>query len=586
MEHTLSYIAGHPRPQFVRKDWQSLDGEWDFAFDRENVGERKKFYVHGVGERKILVPFSYETEASGVGVKEQIENIWYSRCFFLTAEQMKKRVLLHFDGVDHLAKVWVNGQFAGSHEGGYTRFTLDVTELCKKGKNLLAVKAEDSFETDRPRGKQRWKERNFGCWYEQTSGIWKSVWLEFVPVVRMEGIKIQPLYEEYALRIDFDIAGFRKGCSVTFTVGRKGKTFKKVTVVPDGAREHVVIDLQADEPENQVELWHPADPKLYDLTVETECGGERDTVLSYFGYRKFCSENGVVALNHFPIYQKLLLYQGYWENSGLTPPDEESIVRDFSLIKSMGYNGIRMHQYVGDERFYYYADVMGLLVWCEMPSPHKFNEKMKAEFTAQWLDIVRQYYNYPSLCTWVIFNESWGIRGVYGDESQQRFTRAMYQLTKSCDALRPVISNDGWEHTESDVLTVHNYEQDGEKLYEMYKDFARTCAFGDAKVRQPSLYAKGFSYGGQPVFLSEYGGCAFNEDTEGGNWGYGESVNDREGFYERFEGLLKAIGKLSVFGGYCYTQFTDVQQEKNGLFTIDRKPKIDPERIKKFNDSL
>lgn len=573
---------GYPRPAFYREGWNSLNGKWSFAFDRENLGEAKGYPNGFTKEYDITVPYAYECKASGIGIEENVKSVWYARTFTHRA-MPKKRLLLHFDGVDYLAKVWINGQFAGSHEGGYTRFTVDITQLVKEGENLLVVKAEDDFTLEHPRGKQRWLERNYGCWYTQITGIWKSVWTEYVPETYLERIKIEPLYEDYAVKVDFNIAHLTKGCSVTFTVGFGGETYQKIKLHPAFASESFTFDVQATSPENQVHIWHPENPLLYDFTVEVERDGEVDRVESYFGFRKFSAEGGSTALNNFPFYQKFLLYQGYWPETGLTAPSEEDILRDFTFIKQMGYNGIRMHQYVGEEIFYYLADKVGLLIWCEMPSPHRFNDGMKRHFAKEWQDIIAQYYNFVSLSAWVIFNESWGIRGVYANREQQTFTHAMYLLTKSYDCMRPVISNDGWEHTASDILTVHNYEQDGEKLFAMYDDFDRALAQSNALLPQPPLYAKGYSYGGQPVILSEYGGCAFREDTADG-WGYGDGVADEKDFYTRFEGLLRAIAKLKRIGGYCYTQFTDVMQEKNGLFTIDRKPKVDIARIKALND--
>lgn len=574
--------AGYPRPAFYRAGWQSLDGTWDFAFDREDAGETQGWRNGFKKQYDIRLPYAYECEASGIGVEESVKSVWYSRSFKCTPEK-NKRLLLHFDGVDFLAKVWINGQFAVSHKGGYTRFTADITSLVKEGENLIVVKAEDDFSLEHPRGKQRWLDRNYGCWYTQFTGIWKSVWLETVPETYLERIKTEPLFEDYAVKVTFDVANLKKGCSVTLSVGFKGETYQRIKLFPAFASESFTFDLQSTSPENQVHIWHPENPLLYDLTVEVEKDGQKDVVESYFGFRKFSVENGVTALNNVPYYEKFILYQGYWEKTGLTAPDEESILKDFALIKEMGYNGIRMHQYIGEEKFFYLADKAGLLIWCEMPSPHRFNDAMKLHFASEWQDIIKQYYNFVSLSAWVVFNESWGIRGVYANAEQQKFVHAMYLLTKSYDQMRPVISNDGWEHVASDILTVHNYEQDAEKLYEMYEDFPRALSHENAKLPQPPLLAKGYEYTGQPVVLSEYGGCAFKTDTADG-WGYGKSVDGIEDFYGRFGGLLKAIARLKKFSGYCYTQFTDVMQEKNGLFTIDRKPKVDVKRIRELND--
>lgn len=584
MNHAKCYIKSYPRPQFVRREWLSLDGEWNFAFDREDEGEDKRYYNGFKKQYDILVPFSYECEASGIDKQEMCKSVWYSRTVVLNSEQVKKRSVLNFDGVDYTAKVWINGGFAGIHSGGYARFSLDITHLIKEGENLIVVKAEDGFDLSQPRGKQRWESYNYGCWYVQTTGIWKNVWLEFTNrKAWLENVKITPCFDEYAFMLEFESRLKGEGYSLEISTEFKGYSISCMELVPNSEVIKTKVFLENKYIDNQIYFWSPYDPAVYDFTFTLKKDGEAlDIVESYCGLRDFHAEGETLKLNGVSFFQKLLLYQGYWEKTDLTSPDEESIIRDIELIKQAGYNGIRVHQKVESDLFLYYADIMGLLIWCEMPSPHSFNERANARFAAEWQEIFRQTYNHPSIVTWVIYNESWGIREIAYNTEQQVFTEAMYKLTKAYDSMRPVISNDGWEHTLSDVLTIHNYEQNAEKLKKFYCDFDK-IQDRNPQLPQRSPFVRGYRYEGQPVIFSEYGGCAFSSDTKNG-WGYGLAVKDEEGFYERFGLLADTIKGFSYCAGYCYTQFTDVQQEKNGLFTIDRRCKLSIDRIREIND--
>lgn len=585
MKHAECFIKGYPRPQLVRADWLSLDGMWDFAFDRDNAGEDKGYSDGFPKQYDIRVPFAYETAKSGVNIQEPCENVWYGRTVSLTEEQIHKRVLLNLDGVDYLAKVWVNGQFVGSHEGGYARFTLDITNCVKAGDNLIVVKAEDSFDVSQPRGKQRWRDYNYGCWYVQTTGIWKSVWLEFADrAARIVGAKITPHIDEYAFEIEAETALTGTGYELEAETRFQGKTIHRTSARLDGETVKIKVYAESSLIDNQVWFWHPDCPVVYDFVFTLKKDGTVfDTVKSYAGFRDFRAEGSTLKLNGFPYYQKMVLYQAYFEDSDLTPPDDDSIINDITLIKKAGFNGIRIHNTVETDVFLYYADVMGLMVWCEMPSPHTFSERGTARFAAEWQAIVRQAYNHPSVVTWVIYNESWGIREVNYNKAQQAFTEAMYYLTKAYDLMRPVISNDGWEHTRSDIITLHNYEQNTKAFAEFYADFD-ALQDGKPDLPQHAPFARGYAYQGQPVMMTEYGGCAFTDDTKDG-WGYGNAVQSAEDFYARYKGLLQAIVSFKYCAGFCYTQFTDVQQEKNGLFTMDRKCKLDIDRIRMINEN-
>ncbi len=585
MNHAKCYIPNYPRPQFVRREWVSLDGQWDFAYDPKGEGEKKGYSEGFEKQFGITVPFAAECAASGLGKEEACSSVWYARKFTLTKAQTKKRCLVNFDGVDYTAKVWVNGNFVGTHSGGYARFTFDVTDSVREGENLIVVKAEDCFDVTQPRGKQRWMDYNYGCWYVQTTGIWKSVWMEFTdPAGQINSVKITPRVDEYAFDLEFDTALSADGDYELLTEAEfRGKFVSSVRTRLNGEVLKQKIFIESRFVDNQVYFWSPSDPAVYDFKFTLfKDGAPVDMVGSYCGFRDFRAEGNKVLLNGFPFYEKLVLYQGYWAESGITPPNEEAIVKDIQLMKDAGFNGARLHQVVETDQFLYYADIMGFLVWCELPSPHTFNSRACENVLREWTEIVKQTYNHTTIVTWVIYNESWGIREVSYNRQQQTFSEAMYYLTKAYDGMRPVIANDGWEHTLCDVLTIHNYEQDAKIFSEVYRDVNRL----QQRIQKapPHLpFASGYGYGGQPVIFSEYGGCAFSEDTKAG-WGYGESVQGAEAFYVRFGALIRAIKEFDYCSGYCYTQFTDVQQEKNGLFTIDRNCKVDIARLRALNE--
>lgn len=575
-----NYIRNYPRPQLIRKQWKNLNGEWKFYY-----GDEEKPLI-----RSIKVPFTYETKASGIGDETVHSSVWYEKDVILDANEInRKRVLLHFEGSDYITTVWVNHCRVGEHIGGYERFSFDITDYVKPEENNIRVRVRDGLSMAQPRGKQRWKEENFGCWYVQTTGIWKTVWLEYVPKTYLSHVKMTPDVKNSALHLEYEIS-FPEGYDASMlTVGAEvfmdGCPVARNTVGVSGAETRTTLDLEQQNISNPqtVHLWTPENPNLYDITFTVfENGRAVDQVWSYFGMREIEIQNGNILLNGIPLYQKLILDQGYWDESSLTPPSEEALVEDIDKIQALGYNGVRKHQKVEDERFLYWCDVKGLLVWCEAPSAYLFHDDMMEAFTKEWMAIVKQNYNHPCIITWTPFNESWGIPQIRTDVKQQNFTVGIYYLTKAIDAMRPVICNDGWEHTVSDILTLHDYESDGEKLYRHYMDFRDEIMNNQVPHSSERFaFAQNYHYNGQPVMISEFGGIAFAGDDRG--WGYGDKVHSKEEFLKRFQKLTSAIKALPYVCGYCYTQVSDVQQEVNGLMDSKRNYKIDPKLIKEVN---
>ena len=590
------YIKDYPRPQFVRKDWENLNGIWDFAFDDTNCGEKAKWYQDFKATHQIQVPFTYETKLSGIGDETVHKNVWYRKTITVDGSKLEKNdYILYFEGSDYVTKLWVNGQFAGSHKGGYSRFSFDITNLVNDGENELVVKVEDSLDMQQARGKQRWMPENYACWYVQTTGIWKTVWAEYAPKVRLESVKMTPNIEDYTLELEIRVNAPEElyegkllmETNVSFKDNFVTRTF--VDINSDCVRASIdMLNTKTTrsfkDAHNWAQYWTPKNPNLYDLEFRLISDQETvDEIGSYVGMRTVRIEGSNVLLNNEPLYQRLILDQGYWKDSHLTPPSEEALIEDIDKIHAMGYNGLRKHQKTEDERFLYWCDVKGMLVWSEMAAAYRYTDKAVDQFTREWLDVVQQNYNHTCIITWTPINESWGVPEIKTHVKQQHFTEAIYHLTKSIDKYRPVIVNDGWEHTISDIFTLHDYEEFGKLMKDRYTTYKEEILEGKLayNIGKCSL-ANGYSYKGQPVLMSEFGGIAFNNDDSG--WGYGNKVNNQEAFIRRFDDITTAVKEIPYMCGYCYTQVTDVQQEINGLMDIDRNFKVDPEILKEINE--
>jgi beta-galactosidase/beta-glucuronidase len=590
----------HPRPQFIRKKWQTLDGHWKFIFDDNNVGLNENWNERFPQKvQTILVPFTYETKASGIQNSEQHRTVWYQRDFQVNSSENH---VLYFEGVDYETQVWLNGHLIGSHKGGYERFSFDTGPYLLEGKNTITVRVTDSFSCEQPRGKQRWKKENFGCWYVQTTGIWKSVWIERAEPQRIRDIKLKPelMRDSISIEVALNDSSIFSDNHSYFVEAESSFDGREISyhksIVHHNHSSFIMDTREGDDPDAGTHRWTPETPALYDLILRLydRDGILIDEVFSYFGMRQICIENGQILLNNRTLYQRLILDQGYWVDSGLTPPSANSLEQDLEKIKQMGYNGVRKHQKIEDDRFYYLCDTKGILVWVEMPSTYVFNDSAIEQFTYEWIKIVKQLYNHPSIITWVPFNESWGIKGVNSNKRPQHFTEGIYHLTKSIDSDRPVITNDGWEHTVSDIVTLHDYEELGEIFKQRYGSQLAVDSYASLDKKNIIenriqfndgwfAFASNYSYNGQPIIISEFGGIAFSSSNDD-EWGYGNKENNESEFMERFRNIHKAIQEIPYISGYCYTQLTDVEQEVNGLLTAERKEKVNLKEVKRVNE--
>ena len=568
----------YPRPQFERADWLNLNGRWQFEFDDGNAGldegwaEGKRAFG-----RTITVPFCFESRASGIGDPSFHPWIWYRRTVTVPAGWQGRRILLNFGAVDYRAMVWVNGRLAGRHEGGNTPFGFDVTPLLEQGENVITVRAEDP-PTDRsiPRGKQYWQVESAGIFYTRTSGIWQTVWLEAAGSSYLLPPRVRTSLDG-TVRVDARIARPVPGLELTATVRQKDQVVATGSGPVADGRAAVAVAIR--EPR----LWSPGSPNLYDVVYELKAAGKTiDRASSYLGIRTVGVRQGRVTLNQDPTYLRLVLDQGYWPDTLLTPPSDEAIQFDIRVTKEMGFNGARKHQKVEDPRFIYWADRMGFLVSGEMANAYTYDEDYAARFTREWIEAVERDVNNPSVVIWAPVNESWGTPDL-SDPRQQAHLKALYSLTHSLDGTRPVIDNEGWEHTDqTDLFAIHDYARTGDLLLEKYKEVGKPGA-GVPDNALPAL-APGCRYNGSPVYLSEFGGIAFippGHDVPKQAWGYSGVEKTPEAALARMRGLYEAIARLP-FAGLCYTQLTDVEQEVNGLMTYDRKPKFDAKAVREI----
>ncbi len=561
----------YPRPQFQRELWMNLNGQWQFSFDQPSF------------DREITVPFAYQARLSGIGSSERHDVVWYRRSFVLPEAWEGQTVLLHFGAVDYSCQVWVNGVHVGGHTGGHVSFTLEITQALVSGENRLEVRAEDVLtDLGMPRGKQYWKDAPESIFYTPTTGIWQTVWLEPVPRAHFRRVDITPDLDSRTVAFDYVLS--RGDLEAEIEVSFQGKLVarSREPVFRSGGRTILALDKERLGRDNFTSAcaWSPKHPNLFDVTYRLyEDGALTDTVRGYFGLRKISVENGVICLNNYPFYQKLLLDQGYWRDSLLTAPTDEAFVSDIQYCKAMGFNGVRKHQKVEDPRFLYHADRLGLLVWGEMANAFEFSGDYVRRFTKEWMEMLERDYNHPCIVAWTPLNESWGVENISTDSRQAHHSCALVELTKSLDATRLVMSNDGWEQTIPDVLGIHDYEPEKEVLSRRYRTVEEVLRFRSAGR---ALFAGGYGYAGQPVMNTECGGIFFRvEDTDG--WGY-TSAEGTEDFYRLYHQVVSSFLESPVIQGFCYTQLTDVQQEQNGLLTFDHRPKFDCDVIRAINE--
>jgi len=581
----------YPRPQFVREQWLNLNGTWQFDFDDADAGLAEHWFDQHTFSKSIEVPFVFQSKLSGIGTNEIHEVVWYRREFTVPAEWSGKQVFLNFEAVDYRASVWINGVFAAFHEGGHTPFSVNTTKLLKNGSNVIVLRAEDiTGDKGQPRGKQYWEKDSASIFYTRTTGIWQTVWLEPVSDLHLERVIITPHLESGSVHVEYEIVGdistpYELETSISF--GGKTVVSESQTVDANANKGKWATNPHAVSSINptfslgsDLKVWSPETPNLYDVNVKIKRGGKvLDDVNSYFGLRSVALKDGKLLLNGKPYYLKFVLDQGYNPDGILTFPSDEYMKKDIELTKAMGFNGARKHQKVEEQRFHYWADKMGFLLWGEMANVYIYSETAIQRVATEWQAAVRRDYNHPSVIAWTPMNESWGVPDLMNDPRQAQHLVAMYAITKSIDPNRPVISNDGWEHAKTDILSMHDYEGSRDVLTPRYATQESTLA---SRPANRELALPGFPYEGQPIMVTEFGGIGYKKDAQEG-WGY-TTASDDEDYIERYKAVVESIYASDTISGFCYTQITDVEQEINGLLTYDRQPKVPLEIIKQIND--
>ncbi|NHC15928.1 glycoside hydrolase family 2 protein [Motilibacter deserti] len=580
----------HPRPRLTRDDWVDLCGDWAFAYDDAGTGVEQGWPERAEPfDRTIRVPFPPESPASGIGDPGFHPVVWYRRAFSRSLAP-GNRLLLHFGAVDYRASVWVNGHLVATHEGGHTPFSADVTPVLVDGEQQhVVVRAEDRpLDLQQPRGKQDWQPEPHAIWYARTTGIWQPVWLEEVPATRVERVAWVPDVDRSTLQLSVRVCRQDdRPLRLRVRLALHGELLSddEYAVLGDEVDRTITLPQAGMTLGRHEMLWGPEHPNLIDAELHlSDADGVIDRVGSYTAMRTVRAGDGRFLLNGQPYFLRLVLAQGYWPESHLAAPSEEAMRREVELVKSLGFNGIRLHQKIEDPRFLYWCDRMGLLVWAEMPSAYEFSRRSVERVTAEWMEVLERDCSAPCVIAWVPVNESWGVPSLRESAQQRDFVRALYHLTKSLDPTRPVIGNDGWEQVVSDIITVHDYSSQGGALRDRYGD--RGAVENTLQYTQPgyrSVLLPGASRGDEPVMVTEFGGITYDVGGEVEAWrGYG-AVTQPEQLAARYEELVSALLDSPALTGFCYTQLTDTVQEKNGLLTEARKPKIAPERLCAIN---
>ena len=553
----------YPRPRFKRDGWMNLNGEWEFETDPSGSGLERGVPDKPEFDRKITVPFCPESRLSGIGDTDFMPHVWYRRRFDLPEAARGKRVFINFGAVDYEASVYVNGALCGSHTGGYTGFQLEITSFLVPGENTIVLKVDDPMTPGlQPRGKQSDRYASYGCVYTRTTGIWQTVWLEWTEATRITGVKITPDAVNASALLEIEADGELEGCEVTAEASFEGEYETEAFCQMDSGRGSLTLLIE------DPRLWQPGEGNLYDVKLCLRKDGQTlDTVYTYFGLRSVQIQGGRMLINGRPVFQRLVLDQGFYPDGIYTAPSDEALKNDILLSMAMGFNGARLHQKVFEERFLYHADKLGYLVWGEFPSWGIEPDLPESAdiFISQWLEALRRDYSAPSVIGWCPWNETWHENG-HG--MRARTQRLCYLVTKAYDPTRPVIDSSGGTHVIYDIYDAHDYTQDVETYRER---FAPGAKFFDN-------WTKKHYEGGKPVFISEYGGIGWNPD--GAGWGYGSGPQTGEEFIERYRGLTETLLDNPRHIGFCYTQLTDVEQERNGLYYYDRRHKFDPDIIR------
>lgn len=584
----------HPRPQLVRPQWLTLNGDWEFEIDHGDSGFERGLVSAELSDT-ITVPFAPETELSGIHHTDFMEAVWYARWIDIPSDWTDRRVLLHFGAVDHDATVWADGVEIARHRGGFSSFTAPLA--ARAGDRVrIVVRARDSRHKRQARGKQSTWYAASHAQYDRTTGIWQSVWLEAVPQTYVRQLRMTPHLATASLTVETSLSAALPGSRVVVELSDEAGV---VTTGEVAADLDLAPTLDVVVPGERLRPWSPDDPYLYDVAIRLldRSGELLDEVTSYAGIRSVAINGKSLLLNGRRVFQRLVLDQGYWPESLMTAPSDAALVRDIELGMAAGFNGARLHQKVFEERYLYHADRLGYLVWGEFgdwgvrgQGTVGHNQHPTASFITQWLEVLQRDHNHPAIVGWCPMNETDQVlhdRVTVLDDVM----RGMFLATKLADPSRPVIDSSGYSHrvAETDVYDSHSYEQDPQRFAVEQAGLADDDPYVNRNQNPPGETISQ-PYAGQPYFVSEFGGIWWNpqvaaaqsgssENSVTESWGYGARVRTEEEFHERFAGLVDVLLDDPDMFGYCYTQLTDVMQEENGIYRYDRSAKLDVDRV-------
>lgn len=546
----------HPKPQFMRKNWQNLNGPWTFEIDNEVSGYDKGFYNEGVEfSKEIIVPFCPECQLSGINNKDFMNAVWYKRKVNL--KKTDDLIFLHIGAADYKTTIFVNGKKTGEHLGGYVSFYQDITDKVIDGENEICIYCVDQIKTSAvPHGKQCHEYNSMGCLYSRTTGIWQTVWLEFVPKNYIKSVKYYPNIKDCSVTVAVSLVG---KADFSFVAKYKGNEMGRHFINDAAGEIAFTVNLK------EKHLWQVGNGRLYDVDLFF---GE-DKVTSYFGLRQVRLDGMKFLINEESVFQRLVLDQGFYPEGLYTAPSDEALKNDILLSLKAGFNGARLHEKVFEERFLYHADRLGYIVWGEYANWGLDHTDPASIYSIlpEWVDEIHRDFNHPSIVGWCPYNETWDING---KKQCDETIKLVYDITKKLDPTRPCIDSSGAYHVKTDIYCLHDYNHDIGKFNESYMPFKNSDELFD-------LYGNRQKYQGEAIFLSEYGGITYAEEE---GWGYG-TVKTPEEFYALFEGLTNVLMEHPKFFGLCFTQLTDIEQEKNGIYYYDRTEKFNVAPIKK-----